>query len=165
MILWPALTMLAAWAIGGTPAITCEAAEPWARDPVVHELHEPLAYTNLRDRRAVLGPYVCGGAVLLVADPSGAWIGRHGPELGLDPRSVTMREAHGLFALLHESYHVARAPAYTPADEHSADCFALARMPAALELLHVPAARRPAILQYAQELHNREPAPYSGACP
>jgi hypothetical protein len=164
VILWPALTMIAAWAIGGTPAIQCEAVEPWARDPIVLELHDPLAYTQLAERRAILSPLACGGAVLLAADPDGSFIARIGPSLGLDPRSVTMREAWGLFALLHESYHLRRAPAYAPSDEHAADCFALAKMPGVLELLHVPAGRRPELLMYAQSLHDREPPPYSGAC-
>jgi hypothetical protein len=163
-VIFPALIMLSAWAIGGTPAIQCEPAQAWATDPVATELHQPLAYTNLRERRAVLSPYVCGGAVLLVADPAGTWLKTVAEPHGWIVGNTAMREAHGLFALLHESYHLSRAPAYSPSDEHAADCFALAKMPAALELLHVPPARATELLGYATALHNAEPAPYAGAC-
>jgi hypothetical protein len=156
VMVFPFVTLLAAWAIGGpAPAVECAPAESSIG----------AAYTTLTNRHVTLGPYVCGGLVLLIADPSGDWLAGRGTELGLDPAFTSYREAVGVFELLHETYHVRRAPAYSPADELAADCYALAALPAALERLHVPAARALELERYALAKHNAEPAPYAGACP
>lgn len=158
-MIFPALILVAAWSIGGAPVdVSCGTVSDWAKDPGVVAIqaaygYEPGAYARVRERQIRLGWYACGGAALLVADPRN--------ETGIaNEDDYRKREAYGLFALLHEGAHVSGI-----ADEHAADCFALGRMPSALDHIGVPREDAAALVGIAQAIHDDLGGEYSGPCP
>jgi hypothetical protein len=158
-MIWPVLVSLAAMVMGSPAPVVCPAyGAEWQADPnrqLIQQVwgFDPSAYADIAGRRIVLGPYACGGAVLLAADPN------NNSGLASVP-NVQYREAFGLFALLHEMGHLVNGR-----DEHGADCFALAHYEDALKRLGVLRERAEWFLRYAESIHADNPPPYAGPCP
>ena len=145
----------------GAPAAPAEFALPgpaaYVGAPVVcGSMPAPnlLAYTDLVDRRIVLGEGACWGIVALWQDPNGLFSDTWNP--GHD---IVLLEALGAIALMHESGHLLFG-----ADETQAECYGLAAVPALLSKLGVPTARQRAILADVSAIHAQLGAAYHGSC-
>lgn len=160
----PTLTLDAlASRIAGKPVhVLCPTLAAYAVDPNVASTTAerggfiPSGFAEPWNGTVTLPDFECAEVVSeIVADPSGA-----GEPNGLG----YLEDVRGVFALFHETSHVAVYPDPVYRDEHATDCRALKVMPSVLASLGVPAARAQWFESVAAAIHAATPEPYAGAC-
>jgi hypothetical protein len=153
-IYWPAVTSLASEIAGRPVDIYCESPGEWAGDPVHLELGDGnLAYTWFHTATlpgyAVLSPYICGGLVLLLADPN--------EQSGIS--GYYEREGIALIAFLHETIHLRDRTR----NEALVQCRALKELPSLIARIGVSLVNADRLISAAHAHNATLPPHYHGA--